>query len=264
MENHPFANPDATIIQSDQPHPRKTMQPSNPPSSATILRAGLENLEPQCWVVSVFDVLGCFSSGRTEEEAVAQAGKRVRQYFEWLAKKDGNPAPFEDPVQVVIAERIETFPGPKDSALPVHAFFEDDARPLRPWDLDIARRLLDWSRGDFLRLAGSMLPDSLDRTENIPSWNTLDGLINHIWETEGMILNRMGAGVDIADMPGDTMGRLQAVRAKFHELLPQWAGEDRTVEQFGEKWSPRKALRRTLWHERDHIWQLENLITRIP
>ncbi len=240
------------------------MQPSNPPSSATILRSGIENLEPGCWVVSVFDLIGCYSSGRSEEEAAAQAGKRVRQYFEWLGRKDGNPAPFEDSVQVVIAERIETYPWPKDPALPVHAFFEDDARPLRPWDLDIARRLLDWSRQDFLRLAGSMLPDSLDRTANVPNWNTLDGLMGHIWESEKMILNRMGAMVDAAGMPGDALGRLQVVRAKFREMLPHWADEDLTVEEFGEKWSPRKALRRALWHERDHIWQLEGLITSIP
>jgi hypothetical protein len=236
------------------------LQPIPSPSSATVLQAGLENLAPRCWVVSVFDLIGCFSSGRTEEGAVAQAGKRVRQYFEWLGRKDGSPVPFEDPVQVVIAERIETRPWPKDPTHSVHAFFADDARPLRPGDLEIARHLLEWSREDFLRLAGSMLPDSLSRAENIPNWNTLDGLITHIWETEAMILNRMGTPIDAAGMPGDAMGRLQAIRAMFCKRLPQWAEEDRTVEEFGEKWSPRKALRRTLWHERDHIWQLENLI----
>ncbi|MGB7539347.1 MAG: type II toxin-antitoxin system HicB family antitoxin [Anaerolineales bacterium] len=238
--------------------------PSNPSSSATQLRSGIENLEPNCWVISVFDLLGCYSSGRTEEEAVAQAGNRVRQYFEWLGKKDGNPAPFEDSVQVLIVERMETFPWPKDPALPVHAFFEDDARPLRPWDLDIAGRLLEWSRQDFLRLSGALLPDSLSRLENAPNWKTLDGLMGHIWETENTILKRMGAMVDLADMPGDLIGRLQAVRARFQEKLPEWAEADIRIEDFGEKWSPRKALRRVLWHERDHIRQLEGLITHVP
>jgi predicted RNase H-like HicB family nuclease len=214
--------------------------------------------------VSVFDLLGCFSSGRSEEEAVAQAGKRVRQYFEWLGKKDGNPAPVEDSVQVVIVERRETFPWARDPALPVHAFFDDDARPLRPLDVDIALRLLAWSRQDLLQLAGFMLPDYLDRMENVPNWNTLDGLMAHVWETEHLILNRMGSTVDSAEMPGDAMGRLQVVRAKFCKMLPHWAEQDRSVEEFGEKWSPRKALRRALWHERDHIWQLEGLITHIP
>ncbi|OGO08327.1 MAG: hypothetical protein A3K46_05205 [Chloroflexi bacterium RBG_13_60_9] len=240
------------------------MHMPEPTPAATILRSGIENLESSCWVLSVFDLLGCYSSGRSEEEAVAQAGRRVRQYFEWLGKKDGNPAPFEETVQVVIAERIETYPWPKDPALSVHAFFEDDARPLRSWDLDIAQRLLEWSRQDFLHLAGALLPDSLSRSENTPNWNTLDELMGHIWEMEHMILKRMGILVDAAEMPGDAMGRLQVVRARFQENLPQWAEADIVIEEFGEKWSPRKALRRVLWHERDHIWQLEGLITNIP
>jgi predicted RNase H-like HicB family nuclease len=240
------------------------MLPPNPSSSVTQLRSGIEQLEPDCWVVSVFDLIGCYSSGRTEEEAVAQAGNRVRQYFEWLGKKDGNPARFEESVQVLIAERGEFFPWPKDPALTVHAFFEDDARPLRPWDLDIAGRLLEWSREDFLRLSSGLLPDSLSRPENDPNWKTLDGLLGHLMETEKMILNRMGAMVDAADMPGDAVGRMQAVRARFLEKLPEWAEADILVEEFGEKWSPRKALRRVLWHERDHIWQLERLIAHLP
>jgi hypothetical protein len=164
----------------------------------------------------------------------------------------------------LIAERMETYPWPKDPALPVHAFFEDDARPLRPWDLDMAGRLLDWSRQDFLRLSGALLPDSLSQPENAPNWKTLDDLFGHMWETENTILNRMGAPADPADMPGDSVGRLQAVRERFKEKLPDWAEADILIEEFGEKWSPRKALRRVLWHERDHIWQLEGLITHVP
>jgi predicted RNase H-like HicB family nuclease/uncharacterized damage-inducible protein DinB len=240
------------------------MQTSNSSSSATILRAGIENPEPNCWVVSVFDLLGCYSSGRTEEDAVAQAGRRVHQYFEWLGRKDGNPAPFEESVRVLIAERIETRPWPQEPAFLVQAYFEDDARPLRPWDLDIAGRLLEWSRQDLLLLCGSLLPDYLSQIENAPNWKTLDGLLGHLWETEKLILNRMGAVVDAAEMPGDAMGRLQIVRKRFQEKLPEWAEADTVVEEFGEKWSPRKALRRVLWHERDHIWQLEGLLTHTP
>lgn len=240
------------------------MQTPNPSSSATILRAGIENPEQGCWVVSVFDLIGCYSSGRTEEEAVAQAGNRVRQYFHWLGKKDGNPAPFEESVKVLIAERVETYPWPKEPAFPVRAFFEDDARPLRPWDLDIAGRLLEWSRQDLLQLCGSLLPDYLSQIENAPNWKTLDGLLGHLMETEKMILNRMGTMLDAAEMPGDAMGQLQIIRARFQEKLPEWAEADLRVEEFGEKWSPRKALRRVLWHERDHVGQLEGLMPHKP
>ena len=239
-------------------------QPVNPQGGATILRAGIEELESNCWVLSVFDLIGCYSSGRTEEEAVAQADRRVRQYFEWLGKKDGRSAPFEESVQVTIVERFQRYPWPKDPALFTHAFYEDDARPLRSWDLEIALRLLDWSRQDFLLLAASLLPDSLVRLENELSWNTLDGLLKHIWETENRILGVLGAAVDLSKMPSDDMGRAQFVRAKLRKMLPEWAESEIQQEVVGEMWTPRKALRRALWHERDHIWQLEGLISQIP
>ena len=234
------------------------------PAGATVLRAGIEEMESNSWVLTVFDLLGCYSSGRTEEEATAGAERRVRRYFEWLGRKDGNPAPFEESIQVTIAERFRCTPRPGDPSRFLHAFFEDDARPLRAWDMDIALRLLDWSRQDLLQLAGSLLPDSLVRLENESNWNTLDGLLGHIWETENAILGAMGEAVDLATMPSDGVGRLQSVRARLKTVLPQWAESEVMREMMGEKWTPRKVLRRALWHERDHFWQLEKLITQIP
>jgi hypothetical protein len=133
---------------------------------------------------------------------------------------------------------------------------------LRAWDIDIALRLLDWSRQDLLLLVGLLLPDSLVRLENEPSWKTLDGLLEYIWESENAILGTLGAPVDLAGMPSDSAGRLQAVRSRLQTMLPQWAEKEIEREVMGEKWSPRKALRRVLWHERDHIGQLEGLISQ--
>lgn len=237
-------------------------QSPTPPSGVTILRAGLEEMESDHWVLSVFDLIGCYSSGRTEDEAAAGAPRRVRQYFEWLGKKDGNPAPFEETVQVTTVESIRRYPWPKDPSRYVCAFYEDDARPLRAWDMDIALRFLDWNRQDLLRLTGSLLPEFLERPENELKWKTLDGLLGHLWETENGILGIMGAPVDLADMPCDSVGRLQVVRARLRTMLPQWAELKVEREVMGEKWSTRKALRRALWHERDHIWRLEGLISR--
>lgn len=46
-------------------------------------------------------------------------------------------------------------------------------------------------------------------------------------------------------------------------VLPQWAEVEVEREILGEKWSPRKVLRRALWHERDHVLKWEELIGRI-
>jgi predicted RNase H-like HicB family nuclease len=235
---------------------------SHSADSATILRAGVEEIDSNYWVLSVFDLLGCFSSGRTEEYAVAGAERHVRRYFQWLGKKDGNPAPLEDSIRVETVERFRRYPWPKDPSRYIRAFYEDDALPLRMWDIEIALRLLDWNRQDLLLLAGSTLPDSLVRLENEPGWKTFDGLLGHIWESENGILGTLGAPVDLSEMPSDSMGKLQAVRSRLQSELPQWADKEIESEVMGEKWSPRKVLRRVLWHERDHIGQLEGLNSR--
>ena len=233
------------------------------PAGATILRAGVEEMESNYWVLSVFDLLGCYSSGPTEEDAISEADRRVRQYFEWIGKKDGESAPFEESIQVKIAERFQRSPWPEDPSRYIRAYYEDDARPLRAWDMDIALRLLEWSREDLLQLAGTLLPDFLERLENEPRWKTLDSLLGHIWESENAILGTMGVAVDIISMPSDGVGRLQTVRGRLRSVLPQWAEVEVEREILGEKWSPRKVLRRALWHERDHVLKWEELISRL-
>jgi hypothetical protein len=37
---------------------------------------------------------------------------------------------------------------------------------------------------------------------------------------------------------------------------------DRVVGKEGELWSPRKVVRRMLWHERDHIEHIQKLLTQ--
>jgi hypothetical protein len=231
-------------------------------NNATILRAGVEEIEPNDWVLSVFDLIGCFSAGKSEEDAVSGAERNVRRYFDWLAKKDSNFTPLEEAIRVETVERFPRSPWPKDPSRYVKAFYQDDARPLRAWDIDIALRLLDWSRQDLLSLAVLLLPDSLVRLENIPNGKTLDSLLGHIGETENGILGALGTAMDLGEMPSDSAGRLQSTRSRLRSLLPQWEEKEIEREVMGERWSPRKALRRALWHEWDHIQQLEGLISQ--
>jgi predicted RNase H-like HicB family nuclease len=229
----------------------KHMQNSR--DTAAVLRAGMEEMEPECWVLSVFDLIGCFSSGRSEEEAAALAERRVRGYFEWLGKKDGNPAPFEDAVRVEIVERFQSGPRTESPSQNIRAFYEDDSRPLRPWDLDMGLRILDWNRQDLLRLISKPPPDP--KAENIAK---RFGMLVHLAEEENKILAGLGAAVESSAMPDDPLGKIQTVRLKFRGMLPARIESQGIVEVRGEKWSPRKALRRALWHERDHVEQMES------
>jgi len=50
------------------------------------------------------------------------------------------------------------------------------------------------------------------------------------------------------------------VRANLLEILPGLAGSSRVVGVSGEFWSPRKLLRRAVWHEYDHIAHIRKLL----
>ena len=55
-----------------------------------------------------------------------------------------------------------------------------------------------------------------------------------------------------AEIPEDPFARLASVREHFVTCLPALAKRAGVITLSGETWSPRKVLRRALWHERDH------------
>lgn len=226
----------------------------------TILRAGSEEIEPNHWVVFIFDLLGCSSSGRAEQDALAQAPLRVREYFQWLARKDGNPAPFDEPVEITVIEqvRMRSLPGKPESQL--HGFFEYDRRPLRLWDIDMIQRLLEWNREDLLAVVASASPGRMEQPVEGLVWKTPRGLLEHIYGAEQWLLGHLGFALEREELPRGTMERLQAIRARTLQIIPELAEVDQVRDIDGELWSPRKMVRRILWHERDHTRQLEELL----
>jgi hypothetical protein len=228
----------------------------------TVLRAGIEDIEPGHWVLAIFDVLGCYSSGRTEAEAVAGAPGCARDYFAWLARKDGNPAPFEDSVEIAIVEKIHPQPDPAKPDRMIYGLFEEDRRPLRLWDVDMIARLLEWNRADLLAVIQSAPAGAMDRPLADPVWKTPADLLVHIYGAEQWLLSHLGLALERDNMPRGKMERLAAIRARTMEIVPQLAESEKIYEVDGELWSPRKVIRKILWHERDHIPQLADLLHR--
>jgi hypothetical protein len=50
------------------------------------------------------------------------------------------------------------------------------------------------------------------------------------------------------------------VRSNLEYILPGLAGSTLVVGMSGEFWSPRKVLRRAVWHELDHIAHIRKLL----
>jgi hypothetical protein len=55
--------------------------------------------------------------------------------------------------------------------------------------------------------------------------------------------------------------RLAQVREQLNQVIPALKGHGRVLGKEGEFWSPRKLLRRALWHEIDHRQHILKLLT---
>jgi hypothetical protein len=61
-------------------------------------------------------------------------------------------------------------------------------------------------------------------------------------------------------IPKETDERLRVARTRLVEVLPGLVESRLVTGVEGEFWSPRKILRRILWHERDHTGHIYKLL----
>jgi DinB superfamily len=63
-------------------------------------------------------------------------------------------------------------------------------------------------------------------------------------------------------LPDDILERLAWVRERLNEALPGLDARELVIGKEGELWSPRKLLRRALWHEIDHRQHILKLLAQ--
>lgn len=187
-------------------------------------RLGVEDIEPNHYVAWVFDAPGVFGSGRTREEAIEEARRRVggtvdvaEEHRSWLSRPD----------------------------YIVNAFFQDDLRPVTADEVDQARALLDRTLEEIVR-AFERWPDP-----------EASRIVGHVSQAEWWYFDRLRLSSPREGLPDEPLERLRAIHQRTVEILPRLVNERRVAENVGEQWSARKILRRTLWHRQDHLRQLE-------
>ncbi len=225
-----------------------------------IYHAGVEDIEPNHWVAFVFDHPGCFSSARTQDEAIANAPTCIVGYFEWLASYDcAMPTP-SGPIEVQVAEVFHSFLSESNPDYIVNALFEDDRKPLTSADIAIGLIILDYSRSDLSTVVDKIPPTQFDQPLANDSKNSIAKILDHIAWAEWWYFNRLDIGFPRSEMPQGTRAKLDEVRDQTRALLRDLGGDSRITVRAGEKWSVRKVLRRTLWHERDHTRQIGEIV----
>jgi hypothetical protein len=226
-------------------------------------RVAVEDIEPGHYVCWVLDLPGCFSSAASQKEAVAGAPSSIADYYAWTRERDPALPRVTKPFEVDLVEVFEAHPCAGDPDYLVNAFFQDDRRPLSYWEVAVGLELLRWTRDDLLRVVGSLSTEELQRAVPGEDRRSIAGVLEHLAGAENWYLSQLDLAVERSSLPEGVLGKLVAVRANTRGQLVKLIGEGRITESCGERWSARKILRRTVWHERDHTEHIAKLVTRL-
>jgi uncharacterized damage-inducible protein DinB/predicted RNase H-like HicB family nuclease len=226
-------------------------------------RLAVEDIEPSHWVAWALDLPGCFSPAKTSADAIAAAPRRIGEYFSWVREYDPRSPLPPEAVETDVVETFHSFPSKDDPEYIVNAFFEDDRRPLSYWDVIASLRLLEWTRQDLLQVIASVDESRLQMTIPGETFKSISGIIRHVAGAENWYFGHMSLALEWAALPDDSLKKIELIRKNTKEQIWKLMGETRITEAQNEKWSGRKVIRRTLWHERDHTQHIQQLLTAV-
>ncbi len=231
-----------------------------------IFRIGIENNNDDRTIAWSLDHPGCFAYGQDREEAQKNFHQAAHKYVAWIALH--GESWLDDEVKVIVEEifdvyfvnaSFERLERGKDTYM-VESFFLHDWKPLASREIERALKLLAWSRADLLSIVKDLSAEKLAQTYPNERW-PINGILKHVGKAELWYLERIGYPLpEEKSVPADPFERLILVRGYFTDLLPKLEGMDKVVGREGELWSPRKVLRRALWHERDHTEHIRKLL----
>ncbi|HEX9617805.1 MAG TPA: DinB family protein [Anaerolineales bacterium] len=230
------------------------------------IKIGLENGIEGRSLVWVLDHPGCFAYGHDGHEALHNLPAAIQDYVDWIILHGEQPwlqalnQDFEaEEVWEVysIDENYDLY----EEGYEVNAWFLHDWKPLAGQDVERGLSLLSWSRADLMETVRGLSQPFLEAKRPNERWS-ISGILNHVGSAEWWYLDRLGLSFPRQDLPDEPLERMEKVRARLVAALPGLAGSRQVVGVDGEIWSPRKLLRRAIWHERDHTFHIRSLLDR--
>jgi hypothetical protein len=210
------------------------------------------------------DYPGCFAYGKEGPEALMALARSLVAYEDWVNRRGGSGWLDLGDFDVRLVETWTTYGINRQYELDeegysVNAWFRHDWKPLSPVEAQRGLSLLSWTRADLLRAVEGLDDEQLDNKRTNERWS-VRGVLKHAATAEWWYLDRLGLWESArADLPADIPTRLEKVRARLNAVLPELAEKEWVVGKDGEFWSPRKLLRRALWHELDHVQHILKL-----
>jgi len=231
------------------------------------IRIGLENNIEGRTLAWALDYPGCFAFGEDETEALIRLPRALLQYEIWIKDHATNPWIDFTNLDMHVVERYDTFRfgegfnlAQNSSGYEINAWFKDDWRPLSAEQIDKALKIFHWQREELLGGISTLAPQTLEKERPGERWNIL-GIVKHIANGELWYLTRLDlTHLTRKELPKDPDKRLMKTAELVDQIFPGFAGNVNVKGCNGEFWSYRKILRRTLWHQRDHIEHIKSLV----
>jgi hypothetical protein len=231
-----------------------------------ILRVGLENNnEGYRTIAWALEHPGCFAYGKDADKALENLSYAMRDYSTWIGQHEASWVPHNS-VEIRVEDTWadysinESFDrDPESDHYTVDAWFQHDWKPLTALDIERGLKLLKWSHADLLALLKTLTPEQWAFNKAGERWD-IAGIVKHIGGADWWYLDRLGLAFPREEVPKEPLERLEKVYARMAEVLPGLEGKHQVVGVDGEFWSPRKILRRALWHERDHTEHIKKLL----
>ena len=219
----------------------------------------------------VLSLAGCTVRAPSREEALQRLPGAIRDYLAWL-RRHGEAAPTEtEPIEIAVVEE-STGLGPftpGDTA----ALFAPDRDPITPEEMEHHFRLMADSRADLLALVED-LPDELLDWRPDPQSYTIRRVLRHIGNAEEWYVSRLVSPETLPAEWEDDEGLpilefLEMERRTALDRLRRLSETERSevfypqqwTDHPEERWTARKALRRFLEHEREHVGQAREILS---
>lgn len=222
------------------------------------LEKGLDGEGTLCWGL---DYPGCFSFGQDDAEALIKFPQVLLKYEAWLDLHTSAPWFRLGNLDFGVVETFACHVVEQDGTpCEVNAFFDDDLRPLKESDITQALLIFDWQRQELLAGIETLPPDFLDQMFPGQRWS-VNGILGHIASAERFYLKCLGIQTPPPAQP-DLLVLLEHSASLVHEHLPGFLGSNLQTTFKCERWTPRKFMRRLLWHQRDHIGHIRELVDK--
>ena len=233
-----------------------------------IFQAGVEyNIEGRS-IAWALEHPGCFAYGVNADGALLNLETALSRYAGWILHHDTRTwlsfADSEIEMEVNGVWDVYYINDDLDKVseadgYSVESFFPYDWKPLTALEIKHALVMLAWSREDLLKPVLTLSHEKREAEYPGERWS-INGILGHVGGAELFYLDRIGLAFPREQMPEEPQARLEKVHDHFVSMLPKMEGMKKVVGLEGELWSPRKVLRRALWHERDHTEHIRKLI----